>query len=172
MRKILELKNWQLFLIWIIGITQFMVFIQTDYWLISIEIYALMFIGWVYAIALYFNENNKKVKLKVNILLAIYLICIIPIGYKVKSIMLGAFPVEFSGLILLSGLGGSFISSIMLISISAKSLKEQEVGQEMELKDYLIELILFLYFIIGVWILQPRINKLVKNTANKIQKAF
>ncbi len=167
MKRILELKNWQLFIIWIIGIIQFLIFIKTDYWLISMGIYVLMFVGWIYSIAMSLNTENKNIKIKLNVLFLIYLISMIPIGYKVKSIILGEFPVEFPGLILLSGLGG-FISLIMLSSITAKSLKEQELGRKLELKDYLLETILFLYFIIGVWILQPRINKIVENTANNV----
>ena len=57
----------------------------------------------------------------------------------------------------------SSYTGIKIINFSAKALKETETKRTQEFKDYSSEFFLIAFLIIGVWIIQPRLNKIVKN---------
>jgi len=49
----------------------------------------------------------------------------------------------------------------------AKTLKTVELQREVSFNDFIAEFFLTWFFPIGVWILQPRINKMIKEYDNK-----
>lgn len=50
--------------------------------------------------------------------------------------------------------------------ISAKNLKKTELQRPVGFSDFITEFLLILFFPIGVWILQPRVNKLFEDPGN------
>ena len=54
----------------------------------------------------------------------------------------------------------SIFSSFYSFYIEAKLLKTVEIQQKAEINNYIREFILFWIFIIGIWFIQPRINRI------------
>ena len=56
----------------------------------------------------------------------------------------------------------AFISILNVILISSKSLKQTEKHKELTFSNYAKEFFLILYLVIGIWILQPKLNEILK----------
>lgn len=162
MKIFLKFKHWQLFAIWIITEIVFLTTINTPIWIITVLLFGFTIVGWIYSIGKVFNSLNTKSKIsnyKEDIWFVLYLLSIIPFGYYYRNIM---YTSTISSLIIFCGGVIGFISMIKLIIFAAKSLKQYEKKVELKFSDYSNEFILILIFIIGLWIIQPRINKLIK----------
>lgn len=59
---------------------------------------------------------------------------------------------------ILSG-AGLFYSGIMILNFSAKAYSQYEKKKELKFWDYFWNFVLILYLIIGIWIIQPKINR-------------
>ena len=161
MNIFLKLKHWQVFLIWILGVIQFAVFMKTDFWVVSFGIYFGLLFGWIYSIGKVLNENNVELTKKLNIWAILYLISAIPFGIRFHNMSSDSYEQLNILIIFASGIVG-LVSIINIVLISAKSLKEREKQKELKFADYFLEFFLIIYMIIGVWILQPRLNKIMK----------
>ncbi|OIP48057.1 MAG: hypothetical protein COZ74_04935 [Flavobacteriaceae bacterium CG_4_8_14_3_um_filter_31_8] len=160
MNIFLKLKHWQIFLIWIFGAIQLFILINTEFWFISFGIYCILLFGWIYSIGKVLNSENSELIKKLNIWSIIYLISIIPFGIQYHN-MFSYSNVRINSLF--SVLGGilSFISIIKVGIISAKSLKRNEKQENLTFGNYAMEFFLILYLIVGIWVLQPKLNKLI-----------
>lgn len=56
----------------------------------------------------------------------------------------------------------AMISTLYAMIFSAKMLKSAELNREAFVSDYLGDFFLLWFFPIGIWILQPKINKMVE----------
>ena len=160
MNIFLKLKHWQIFLIWILGIIQMVVLMNTEFWFIGFGIYFGLLFGWMYSIGKVLNENTPEIIRKLNIWSIIYLISIIPMGIRFHNIFSESYERLNPLIFIVSGIIG-LVSIINIGIISAKSLKENEKEGELTFGNYALEFFLILYMIIGVWILQPRLNKIM-----------
>jgi len=128
-------------------------------------------LGWVWAISVDLHE-----KLLPNIPLNITyfkIIFSIPIVYSLIMtcwisyiILRGGPSLDYSmglfiGVILILHMI-SMICIVLGIRFAAKTLKSVELGRHARFNDYVGEFFLIWFSIIGVWILQPRINKLTE----------
>ncbi len=156
----LKLKHWQIFLIWILGVIQMVVFMNTEFWFVGLGIYFGLLFGWIYSIGKVLNENNAEIIKKLNVWSIIYLISIIPMGIRFHNIFSESYERLNPLFFIVSGIVG-LVSIINIGMISAKSLKEKEIGNVLTFGNYVLEFFLVLYMIIGVWILQPRLNKIM-----------
>jgi hypothetical protein len=52
------------------------------------------------------------------------------------------------------------VSLIILHSFIAKNIKIQEKGNDIDINDYFGDILLLMFFPIGIWVIQPRLNKL------------
>ena len=57
-----------------------------------------------------------------------------------------------------------FFAFIYCILYTAKTLKTVEKGEKVETSEYIGAFFLILFLPIGIWFLQPRINKIINNT--------
>jgi hypothetical protein len=162
MKIFLKLKHWQIFLIWIFGVIQLLIFIRTDFWFMALGIYFCLLFGWIYSIGKVLNENNAEIIKKLNIWSLLYLISIIPIGIRFHNMITESYERLNILIFIASGIVG-LVSIINIGIISAKSLKEKEKQEKLNFGNYVFEFFLVLYMIIGVWILQPRLNKLTNS---------
>ncbi len=46
----------------------------------------------------------------------------------------------------------------------AKTIKTMELQREVELSEFILEIVLIWFFIVGVWLLQPKINEMAKES--------
>lgn len=180
MNILLRVKHWQLFiLLWGIPLIN-QIALLTD--LISSKSLNLLFtgfplitalfmafyFGWIYSIA---SGLNSKLPGSVKMNLTKFKIfIIIPFAYMLfLSIYIFTFFKDYyggqqPGISLLALLIPIHLFSMFCIFycfyFTAKSLRSVELGRPVVFDDYAGEFFLFWFFPIGVWILQPRINKL------------
>jgi hypothetical protein len=161
MKIFLKLKHWQLLVIWIITDIVLLATMQTQIWIISILLFGFTIAGWIYSIGKVINKLNTKTNIenyREDIWFILYLLALIPFGYFYRNI---EYPGSINGFIIFgTGIIG-FISMVKLINFAAKSLKQYENKQELKFDDYSSEFFLIIFFIIGLWFIQPRLNKIV-----------
>ena len=163
-KKIISLKHWQLFILIIMPLawtadSSYDNFIN----LIGIIIFSL----WIYGIGLlgfknifeYDIVNLDIKKFKKNSVAAIIMLIILfllhimeQFGYTDNDTQIIIIPV-----------GGYFIYSFLYIIVfSSKVLTILELRRKVTISDYFWNLFLMLNLFIGIWFLQPKINKLIR----------
>lgn len=159
MKIFLILKHWQVFLIWIVGIFQMVFFIKTDLWFLSFVLYAGLFLVWIYSIGNILNKN-KKLNKEMNILWILYLLSLIPYAFNFRYMITESHERIDSWIVGPSAIIGVF-AIFKIIIHTAKTLKRTETNEELKIADLFNEIFLLFAFFLGIWILQPRINKIV-----------
>jgi hypothetical protein len=175
MKFILKLKHWQLFLFtW--GLPIIIDIFSFSNPMILVQLFPLMMIffaigifGWVWAIA---TVLHKKLPTDVNLNLGRFKIYfLIPIVYVLAlSLWLGfrfyygnGFENESAGTtadILIFLHLFSMVCIFLGLRFAAKTMKSVELGRVAKFGDYAGEFFLIWFSFIGVWVLQPRLNKL------------
>jgi len=172
MRKFLTLKHWHLFLlIFICGA-----------WIspsplkeIINTIAVVTFTLWIYAIGVYGQEkiaqlglrpmNVKLFKINVLIVGVFFLIGLFFFNNSDPStgtIELKDIPLILGGLYL-------FFAIFQTIIFACKIIAKIELRKEVSFGDYFPNLLLLFFFFIGVWILQPKVNKFFTTTEDVVQ---
>lgn len=187
MIKLLKIKHWQLFgLLYglkeiqglILVLINFLNFRLINSSLIITQILSILimgvYFGWLYTLGINLHKmlpasvsmNLTLFKFSFLIpcllmsLIAWFLdIILIMIGYGV--VMGGEMGPLFFGLILI------LIAMYFPISFIAKALKSIELQRPVEQHEYYREFFLILIFPIGIWFIQPRINKIFEVIENK-----
>ena len=171
MKKILKFKHWQLFIM----------IVLTASWSSPSPLQEIIrFIGlitfliWTYAIGIYGQEKLEYLKLptldtklfKTNIILFPILL-IVSFLLSPEQTAENTQPEFNTQTILLMPITlYMFFAFFQTIVFSCKTLAIIELKREVKFSDYLVNLILTLFLIIGVWILQPKITKLIAETEN------
>lgn len=184
MKLLLKLKHWQLFLLLMVIPILFQigmfaaVFISNDplmmFSLFPIVMILFMgiFFGWFYALG---THLHKKLPDTVHMNLRLFKILLfIPVAYM--SLFMVFMINMFNGII---GGGEPNVAIFMLIFplhlfsmfcifyclyFNAKSLKSVELQKPVTFNDFAGEFFLIWFFPVGIWFLQPRINKLFEET--------
>lgn len=173
MKKILKFKHWQLFIL----------IVLTGAWTSPsplneiINLIALVsFSIWIYAIGIYGQEKLESLKIpSLNIKLFKINIVLFPI-LLVASFLLSPeqaaenIQPEFNTLEMLRVPISFYMlfAFFQIIVFSSKTLTMIELERKVKLSDYLGNLILFLFLVIGIWVLQPKITRLIAKTENKL----
>jgi hypothetical protein len=178
MKPLLKLKHWQLFLLtWGIPIAMNIYsFIDPTirFHLIPVMmmIFGLTVFGWIWAIATVLHKKlPATVHLNINVfrtMFSIPVIYILLIVFWINYASLsGPGPDQGNGfglevLPLVIGIHLLSIVCILLgLRFAAKTLKSVELGRLAKFSDYAGEFLLIWFSPIGIWILQPRLNKLI-----------
>lgn len=166
MKIFLKLKHWQVFLIWTLTGIISAVTSLSQYWIVTFIIYEITFIGWIYSIGKVTNEMNKTCRIenyKEDLWFIFLLIFFLPFGYFSH----GTKPTNgflMFGAVVLEG-----ISIVKLTNFSAKAISQLERNKCLGFRDYLSEFLLILLLPLGIWIIQPRMNKIINAySANKL----
>jgi hypothetical protein len=186
MRAFLTMKHWQLFILLfaipviIQMVVMGIVLVSRDLGMMQIIVPIIMvlyiagFFGWLYTVA---TNLNQRLPASLNMPLNRFRIfMIIPVLY-----------ILFISFFLFGKMGDpAFIQEdpsrlaatlLMIVPIHlfsmfcifyciwfvAKSLKAVELQRRVSFSDYIGEFFLFWFFVVGVWLLQPRINKMFAN---------
>lgn len=178
MRKFLTLKHWQLFGL-IMGpalVFQFIILTSVlsgrepglDYFLqmIMFLCYAIFF-GWFYALGI---NLHKKLPPTVNMNLKRFkLFLLIPVAYWLLIFLMGGlfsnpYVGEYPDLIVFALIIPLHIFSTFCIFyclyFNAKALKAVEWQEPVTFSDFAGEFFLIWFFPLGIWMIQPRINRL------------
>ena len=179
MKILLELKHWQLFgLTWGAAILM-NIFTFSDptmmlkFFPIMMVLFTIGTFGWIWAISTSLNSKLPEgVTLNSNRFRVIFMIPIIYIiailvwmgqaftggSNELGNANPGTIAVIIVPLHLLS-----MVIIIWGIRFAAKMMKSVELGRMAKFGDYVGEFFLIWFSIIGYWILQPRLNKLIED---------
>lgn len=167
MKRLLSYRHWQLFLlIFICGAWTSPSPLKE----IINGIAVVTFTLWLYAIGVYGHERLTALGLKpMNLRL-----------FKFNTILVGCFlvlglawsategPVDYhsetigAGDILATLLGVYLVfAMVQTVVFACKLLAKLELGREVTLGDYINNLLLIFFFFIGIWWLQPKVNRLI-----------
>ena len=181
MKLFLRLKSWQIFAItWGIPILiNLAVFKFIDPMMtillfpfafpLVLILFSVGYLGWIWIISVYLNnELPKGVNLNIKFfkysfsfasiffLLIILLWIISLLGYP------PILPSEITILVIIPLIVISLAIIVWSIGFAAQTLKSIELKRKATFLDYYGEFLLIWFSIIGYWILQPKINKIVK----------
>jgi uncharacterized membrane protein len=181
MKFLLKLKHWQLFAL-TYGISFLLIAIEANSGPsnnFGLALAVMTFLvtgtfGWIWAIATKLNnklpQEIKLSKRKFNWLFIIPLLCIILTPFLTLIVLSLEFADDTASntidLIVGAYIGFLTLSLIIIlwgISFAAKTLKSIELKRKASFSEYAGEFFLIWFSIIGYWILQPRINKLIKS---------
>jgi hypothetical protein len=154
----LGLKHWQLFLLVIIPNIYVMVS-NTVLSTISLMITLLIYLTWIFTIGDFIYE---KLGIKKDFRKNVYFIAFI-IQFELLASFLdfNAFDSFFLTFLIF------FLSSILgiigfykLFSFSACAIREYELSRNVQIKECYFELFMFIFYFIGIWVIQPRVNRI------------
>lgn len=179
MSILLKLKHWQLFaLTWGVPIViQIFTFSNPALIMKLFPVLMIFFLlgtyGWVWAISTGLNNrlpegikiNSKKFKILFSIPVIYILAIILVMGIAMNggSSLFSSFNPGLIAIVIPIHIG-SIVIAIWGMTFAAKTLKSIEIGRIATFSDYAGEFFLIWFSIIGYWILQPRINKLIENS--------
>ncbi|UKM63470.1 hypothetical protein GSB9_00012 [Flavobacteriaceae bacterium GSB9] len=160
MNIFLKLKHWQIFLIWILGTIQMFVFVKSDFWFLSFGLYIGIILIWIYSIGNVLNENADLQK-RINLWWILYILSLIPQALNFRNIMTQSYNRIETWIIGPSAIIG-LIAIVKILIFTARTLKKEESNKEYKMTDLIPEMFYIFSTILGVWFLQPRLNKLMK----------
>ncbi len=135
------------------------VFIKSDFWFLSFGLYIGLILIWIYSIGNVLNKNTDLQK-RINLWWILYILSFIPQALNFRSTMTQSYnPIE-TWIIGPSAIIG-LIAIIKILIFTTRTLKRAETNKEHKTIDLIYEMFLIFSTILGVWILQPRLNKLM-----------
>jgi hypothetical protein len=174
MNILLRVKNWQLFLMiiplpWIVAIllkTSFDFKSYDDVILMSVItiVYYSIFLTWNYKVIKTFNKNElilkpnqlKRLDWLLVILIVYGLYIILPMQIKTSDILW----VKISSSIIMLF---AMYAILFTVFCTAKTLKGIQLKSQLRTSDIIVEMFIILYFPVGVWWLQQKVNKFYKS---------
>ena len=158
MRKILSFQHWLLFLLISIRIWT----PPSPFELITSVIAGATVLTWLYSVVVYGTEkaeqrgvfyslNLKFFKLNLIVLIFLFLglTSVSHYGFHVPKLIIQACT--------LYTVFGTFYS----MAAAAKSITSLTQDRDVPFKDYFLVFIMILFFLVGVWVIQPKVNKLI-----------
>ncbi|WP_313098225.1 hypothetical protein [Epilithonimonas sp.] len=176
----LKAKHWQLFLIFfcLMFVFQVSFFIQIavnksiDFFGLQTTVFLISFLSWFYFLTLGLNKKIENENLKTNskylllyilfpVLYILIVFTIFPNGFNISTQgetdanplwLLIIFPIHLF----------SMFCIFYLMYKTAKTIKIAEIQKPVKFVDFAGEFFLLWFFPIGIWFLQPKINKLAE----------
>jgi len=161
MKLLLTVKHWQLFLLLLIY----------GFWFFESPLFdtvnylgLILFVLWAFSIGYYSQEQIVRLGLRpmnapLLICNTIFILFTI-LTAKFYAVLPGAIDkvmdVTLPVLILLA-----IVAGLHILLFAAKALAKIEGQREVSIKDYFTNFLLIGVFIWGIWVLQPKINKLI-----------
>lgn len=181
--KLLYLKHWQLFVL-IVGIPVIIRILSTTALknqprvinsLFPFVLFFMMgiYFGWSYYTGTSLSKkipDSAKMSVRRFKIMQLFPIIYIPI-FGITTYLLVNFSSEGKpnqGIIAILGLllWVTLFACLYCIYYNSKSIKAVELQRAVTIKDYFAEFLLILFFPIGLWVIQPRLNAIFKSMSN------
>lgn len=178
----LKAKHWQLFILmvgvpFLFQIVTIVYVIITDNPLFALSTFPIfmllfmgIFFGWFWSIGVGLHKflpehhNLKLNKFKIFFFIPLVYIIFLMVGMMYFGVFNDFLPPEDKILISLVFIVPLHLFSMFcllyMLYFCAKTIKSVEMNREVNFSDYAGEFFLLWFYIIGVWILQPKINKI------------
>jgi hypothetical protein len=163
MKRLLTAKHWQIFILLIIGLIVGNFSVENEPTITALLTTVGIFIYAIYPLAVgHFLQDYlpKKVELNHNLFLINVFIWIAV--YSIIMILSDGQGMTFNGLIALPFFY-VFYAFLHSIVFPAKTLKSIELGKKASFGEYLGDFFLIVFLPIGIWFLQPRINRIIRS---------
>jgi len=163
MKIFLKLKHWQIFVLWLFSSILMNYLKYNKFWFIPAIVFFVFYFGWIYSIGKIINSKNIVISNKLNIWALIYVLTIIPSMFIIHKGIIQSLELKYLAPLLICLLIGLF-AFLKVVLIVIKSIQKIENIDKMSLNEY------FKFFFhisvpyIGVWILQPKLNKYLIET--------
>lgn len=162
MKLFAKLKHWQIFFFWIVSTILMAFTMSSRLFFLTFFVYMIMLIGWIFLVGKFYNKINKKHKIenyKENLWFTLWIISIVPYSFYFNEYY---HYTSGNPIVLILASTAGFYGGIKTINFSAKAFSQYEKKKELTFWEYFWNFVLILYMIIGVWTIQPKINKLSK----------
>jgi hypothetical protein len=160
---ILKLKHWKLFIAFILTLILNVIFAEAsmnELKVLSAILGLIILFGWILAVGIQLNRQKDNPFHFSNALFIFSILCCF-FGYAEMHISsLDSLPFDIPIIIKMILMPLSFFGIFYSYKNVAKSLKSLEKGRQVIAGEYIIDSILFFAFPIGIWFIQPRLNKL------------
>ena len=162
MKQILKIKHWQLFLIFFLP----MYFAKSSMALLIITEFELVLYSlWIYSTVKYGQlrlsdlgiKKNNFTFLKVNCLLLPIIWLTIRLYTSQTGISLNSIPFR---VLLITWDLYFFVAFFHMTYFAAKTIIAADKERDVNFKEFLSTMIGYIFFPIGIWFIQPKINKL------------
>lgn len=165
---ILRLKHWQVFLILLIGslTSNFTWENQETFNLVLNSLGLIIYFFWYFAVGLELTEHvPPRVELSRTLFIVNAFVLIISM-----LIIVAVFTGHFSSNGLLGFLWIAYLMYAMFqfMFYPSKALRTVEQGKEATFGQYFKYVLLTIFWPIGIWWIQPKLNRIVNSTANKV----
>ena len=166
MERFLRLKHWQITILLLLGILTSNIEITNAHTLSLIIKLLGIFIYMSYPLIIGISLQNylpRNIELNINLFQINSFICIV--FYAAVMIIADGKEMTFSGLAAVPFFY-VFYAFIHFLGFPAKTLKTIELKKKASLGEYIGDFFLIVFLPLGIWFLQPRINKIIegKNT--------
>jgi len=162
MKKVLSLKHWQLFiLVFILGSWVS----PSPYKEIVNSISFITLIIWIYAIGIFGQkklEENKLPSMKTNFFLInlafVSLFFVVSYFFKPEE---NSTDFSLIDIIFIPISIYAIFAIGQILAFISKTITTLELKKEVKVSDYISNVFLIVFFFIGIWILQPKLKKLI-----------
>jgi hypothetical protein len=171
MNKIFQASHWQIFVaIVVLSFLQEMVSGVSDLLDTLFHIiFLVLYVGWLLLLGSRLRSISPTPQLNYHVFLfaGCTLIAIITTFRLVTLFMPDTLKMFDNTTVILSMLAYILTSLIILTSFVGKNLKVIEVGDDVDINDYFGDVVGLIFWPIGIWSFQPRINKLAQRLASR-----
>jgi len=184
-KKLLEIKHWQLFSLLVLAplLVQSFLFI-TLFDILNLPLFfslttklmfpfTILIYAWLWSMGIFLNKRlSVDTKMKIGVFKACMLIslsCQIFLSFFAGTKFITDPESKIAKMVILSGII-CFVCILYCINFNTRALKTiedrewVEQGGSVRFNDYRNEFILLLIFPVGLWLFQPRLNKLIKRS--------
>ncbi len=135
-------------------------------------LYIFFYIGWLLLLGAWLRGVSPNPKMNYSLFIRVVLLLVIVlISYRILEpldiLMPDAFGNTFVTLSMMCYILGSLI---VLASFIGKNLKALEIGDDVEINDYFNDILSLIFWPIGIWMFQPRINRLERRLSGNVSK--
>jgi hypothetical protein len=168
MKVLLSLKHWQLLLLLVVCCvwTQ-----PVAVRIVTNSLGLLLFMSWFYAIGIYGQKKiaqlglpvNNTLLFRVNVLVVL-LVTIVQLILKESNMQLIYPETRDAGIayfLMQAGQFYLFFAAVYIVVFVSSTVGKLICRREVTLVDYWDNIIFILFFLIGIWFFQPRINRLI-----------
>ena len=171
MNKIFQARHWQIF-VTVIGISFLQEMVSGVSNLLDTLLYiisGLFYVSWLLLLGSRLRKISPSPQLNYHVFL--FVGCTL-IGFITSFSLLALVKPDVLKMygntpVLLSVMAYLLISLIVLTSFVGKNLKAIEVGNDIDINDYFGDVFGLIFWPIGIWTFQPRINKLAQRMASR-----
>jgi hypothetical protein len=132
-------------------------------------LYILFYIGWLLVLGTGLKSIRQNAAMNYSVFVSTgFILITVVVAFRLLA-MTEILDIENlgQGLTVLIMLTFILTSLMILCSYIAKNLKLNEKGDDIDINDYFGDIFLLIFWPIGIWTIQPRINRLADKLASR-----